>query len=97
MEEHAGGKTNVVAGSAAAGSALGFVAFGPVGALVGALGGAYASCQPGAPGDVARASGQLAVASYAKVKGLNEKYHLVDKAKKTLVHAKELNEKYQVI
>jgi hypothetical protein len=59
-----------------------------ISALLG-FGAAYATQKPGAPGDAARALGDVAISTKEKAKELDEKHHIVDRSKKAATEAWE--------
>ncbi|OQR85157.1 hypothetical protein THRCLA_23054 [Thraustotheca clavata] len=86
--------------SAAVAAGVGLCVAGPLGCVAGALGGAYLITKPGASGEIARATGNLAAASYVKAKEVNETYHVTERMKSAALTAvstaKEMDTKYKI-
>ncbi|KAF0695067.1 Aste57867_14090 [Aphanomyces stellatus] len=98
MQQAGGGK--VMLGSAAAAAGVGLMVAGPLGCVVAAAGGAVMATQSGTPGELARATGTLMVASYDKAKDVNAEYGLTDKLKAgaaaAVDKAKALDAEYEI-
>lgn len=96
----AGGPTPL-AGAAAVGAGVGLVLAGPIGALAGAAGIAYAATtKDNGMGEAARATGQVAVDAYSGVKKFDEQYNISSKAYSATVagmnKVTEIEKKYQL-
>ena len=95
------GSADTLKGAAAVGAAAGLVVSGPILALAGAAGMAYAAGQKDGPGgDVARSAGTAAAAAGHRASELNKKHEVTTKLKAGAVagfsKAKEVNEKHQI-
>jgi hypothetical protein len=80
--------------SGTAGAVLGFFLGGPLIAALLGFGAAYATQKPGAPGDAARALGDVAISTKEKAKELDGKHHIVDRSKKAATEAWEQAKEY---
>ncbi|OQR99672.1 hypothetical protein ACHHYP_05163 [Achlya hypogyna] len=78
----------------------GLMVAGPLGCVAGAVGGAILTTKDGASGDIARATGNLVVASFDKAKHVNETYHVTDRVKGAVkcatATAHEIDAKYKI-
>lgn len=95
------GSADTLKGAAAVGAAAGLVVSGPILALAGAAGMAYAAGQKdGQSGEVARSAGKAAAAAGHRASELNQKHEVTTKLKAGAVagftKAKEVNEKHQI-
>jgi hypothetical protein len=90
-----------VAASGTAGCILGCLIGGPICAILGGFGSAYAAKNKvGAVGDCARAMGDVALVAKAKALEVEEKHHVVDNTKQVAAgaweNAKEMNREYNI-
>ena len=95
------GSSSTLKGAAAVGAVVGAVVSGPILALAGAAGMAYAAgTKDGAGGDVARSAGGAAAAAGRRASELNQKHEVTTKLKAGasagFTKAKEVNEKHQI-
>mmetsp|Transcript_10874 Transcript_10874/g.22645 ORF Transcript_10874/g.22645 Transcript_10874/m.22645 type:complete len:273 (+) Transcript_10874:336-1154(+) len=95
------GGPSPLAGAAAVGAGLGLVLAGPIGALAGAAGIAYAATtKDNGMGEAARATGQVAVDAYSGVKKFDQDHNISSKAYTATVagvnKVTEIEQKYQV-
>ncbi|QDZ22362.1 MIT domain-containing protein [Chloropicon primus] len=96
----AGGPTPL-AGAAAVGAGVGLVLAGPIGALAGAAGIAYAATtKDNGMGEAARATGQVAVDGYSAVRKFDSEYNISGKAYDAtmagVTKVQEIEKKYQI-
>jgi hypothetical protein len=74
---------------------------GPFFALIFGFGAAYAAQQEGAVGDSARAMGDVALAARVKAREIDDKHHVVERAKvagtRALEKAKEMDHKHHIV
>ena len=95
------GGASTMAGAAGAGLLVGGLAIGPVAALAGAAGAAYATTRGDEWGDAARATGDASAAAYAKAKELDRDHHILSRTKDALVtgynKAVEIDQQYSIL
>lgn len=90
-----------MAGVAAAGAGIGLLTLGgPTGLVMGGIGNVYLATKSSPAGEVARASGELAITAKEKASAVNKKYNVTGKTKMALragqAKYQELDQKYQV-
>lgn len=87
--------------AAVAGGVIGLLVGGPVLGLVAGIGTGYAATTEGPSGDIARATGDVAVSVGKSAKQINDKHHVTDKAQESIksawVKVREINEKHHVV
>mmetsp|Transcript_26320 Transcript_26320/g.37719 ORF Transcript_26320/g.37719 Transcript_26320/m.37719 type:complete len:194 (-) Transcript_26320:872-1453(-) len=99
----ASGSTNISSATAAAlaGGVIGLLVGGPVLGLVAGIGTGYAATTEGPSGDIARATGDVAVSVGKSAKQINDKHHVTDKAQESIqsawVKVREVNEKHHLV
>ena len=95
------GGPSPLAGAAAVGAGVGLVLAGPIGAIAGAAGIAYAATtKETGVGEAARKTGQVAVDGYSAVRKFDSEYNISSKAYEATIAGvnkiTELNKNYQV-
>ena len=90
----------VIGAAAIAGGVAGLAVCGPLAAVAGAIGAGALATQSNTAGNVARASGNVVIATGERAKKLDKKHHIVEKTKKAAgtiaKNAKEFEEKHHL-
>ena len=90
-----------MAASGAAGAVLGFLFGGPLFAILCGFGSAYATTKDGAPGDAARALGDVAITAKTKAEEIDKEHNVVYRSKQAAAemweNAKEYDRRHNIL